>query len=235
MGIKNIKYTQTHGGWRGTEVTLSVRWIDHIIWRKPLQIYNEHHIMLLKRHVMWLSLNLPTRRQKRKPLCTAVKSDLTASSSQRMQRRDCSDGNLIWSQIQELLNTFWSFQRLLARLDTMNGLGVILFRSQSGRWTICAARLKPPGKTAFLTTEALSSQKTSNAKLVVNFLHFPVVTHMLKSDKQGQSYDCWNTVHKWKNLGYRFWFRLTMISQNSDDWIRCRIRRNVQFQSDIEF
>jgi hypothetical protein len=58
---------------------------------------------------------------------------------------------------------------------------------------------EPPGKTAFLTTEALSSQETCNTKLVVSFLHFPVVTRMLKSNKQGQSYDHWNTAHKWKN------------------------------------
>jgi hypothetical protein len=38
-------------------------------------------------------------------------------------------------------------------------------------------------KTAFLTTEALSSQKTCNTKLVVNILNFLVITHMLKSDK----------------------------------------------------
>jgi hypothetical protein len=58
---------------------------------------------------------------------------------------------------------------------------------------------------------------------------------MLKSDKQGRSYDHWNIAHKWKNLGYRFWFGLTTISQNFADWIRCRIRRNVQYKSDREF
>jgi hypothetical protein len=42
---------------------------------------------------------------------------------------------------------------------------------------------------AFLTTEALSSQKTYNTKLVVNFLNFLVIAHMLKSDKQWRSYD----------------------------------------------
>jgi hypothetical protein len=94
---------------------------------------------------------------------------------------------------------------------------------------------EPPGKTAILTTEVLSSQKTCNTKLIVNFLHFPFVTHMLKSNKQGRSYDHWNTTHKWKNLGYKFWFGLTMISQNSADWIRCRIRRNVQYKSDRKF
>jgi hypothetical protein len=29
----------------------------------------------------------------------------------------------------------------------------------------------------------VQSQKTFNTKLVVNFLNFPVITHMLKSDK----------------------------------------------------
>jgi hypothetical protein len=90
-------------------------------------------------------------------------------------------------------------------------------------------------ETAFLTTEALSSQKTCNTKLVGNFLKFPFITRMLKSVKQRRSYSCWNTVHKWKNLEYRFWFGLTTISQNSADWIRCRIRRNVQCKSDREF
>jgi hypothetical protein len=58
---------------------------------------------------------------------------------------------------------------------------------------------EPLGKIAFLTTEALSSQKTCNNKLVFNFPNFPVVTRMLKSDKQGWSYDHWNTAHEWKN------------------------------------
>jgi hypothetical protein len=94
---------------------------------------------------------------------------------------------------------------------------------------------EPSGKTAFFTTETFSSQKTCNTKIVANFLHFPFITHMLKSDKQRKSYHGWNTVHKWKNLEYRFWFGLTMISQNSADWIWCRIRRNVQCESDREF
>jgi hypothetical protein len=81
-------------------------------------------------------------------------------------------------------------------------------------------------KTACLTTEALSSQKTCNTKLVVNFPHFSVITRALKSDRQRRSYAHRNTVDKWKNLEYRFWFRLTMIPQNLADWIWCRIRRN---------
>jgi hypothetical protein len=88
---------------------------------------------------------------------------------------------------------------------------------------------------ALLSTEALSSPKTSNTKLVVNFLPFPVITHMLKSDKQRNSYDGWNLVHKWKNLKYSFRIGLMTISQNSADWIRCRILRNAQYKSDIEF
>jgi hypothetical protein len=35
----------------------------------------------------------------------------------------------------------------------------------------------------------VQSQKTSNTKLVVNFLNFPFITHMLKSDKHRRSYD----------------------------------------------
>jgi hypothetical protein len=90
-------------------------------------------------------------------------------------------------------------------------------------------------KNCVLTTEALSSQKTCNTKLIVNILNFPFITHILKSDKQRRSYDHWNTVHKWKNLDYRFWLWLTTISQNSANWIRCRIKRNVKCKSDIEF
>jgi hypothetical protein len=33
-------------------------------------------------------------------------------------------------------------------------------------------------------------------KLVVNFLNFSVITHVLKYDKQRRSYDRWNTMHK---------------------------------------
>jgi hypothetical protein len=58
---------------------------------------------------------------------------------------------------------------------------------------------------------------------------------MLKSDKQRIRYARWNTVHKWKNLDYRFWFGLTTISQNLADWIWCRIRRNEQYESDRKF
>jgi hypothetical protein len=65
---------------------------------------------------------------------------------------------------------------------------------------------EPSGKTVFLTTETLSSQNTCNTKLVFNFLNFPVVTRMIKSDKQGQSYECWNTAHEWKNPEYSFWW-----------------------------
>jgi hypothetical protein len=68
---------------------------------------------------------------------------------------------------------------------------------------VSADRLEPPGKTVFLTTEALSSQKTCNIKLILNFLNLPVITHMLKSDKQGRSYDRWNKMQKWRNLEYR--------------------------------
>jgi hypothetical protein len=89
-----------------------------------------------------------------------------------------------------------------------------------------------PRKTVILTTAALSSQKTCNTTLVVNFLYFPVITRMLKSDKQGRNYDCWNTAYKWKNPDCSFWFGLMMISQNSANWIRCRIMRKVQYKSD---
>jgi hypothetical protein len=47
-----------------------------------------------------------------------------------------------------------------------------------------ADRLEQPGKTAFLTTEISSFQTTCSSKLIANFLHFPVVTHMPESDKR---------------------------------------------------
>jgi hypothetical protein len=86
-----------------------------------------------------------------------------------------------------------------------------------------------------LTTEVLSSQTTCNTKLVVYFLNFLVITHTLKSNNHGRSYDRWNTVHQCKNLGYSFRFGMTTISQNSADWIWCRIRRSDQYKSDREF
>jgi hypothetical protein len=94
---------------------------------------------------------------------------------------------------------------------------------------------EPSGKTAFLNTETLSYPKTCNTKLIVNFLSFPFITRMLKCDKQRTSYDRWNTAHKWKNPEYNFWFRLTTISQNSANWIRGKIMRNVQCKSDRKF
>jgi hypothetical protein len=92
-----------------------------------------------------------------------------------------------------------------------------------------------PGKLHFLTNKALSSQKTCNTKFVVNFLHFLFITHTLNPDKQRKSYDHCNAVHKWKSLEYRFWLGLMTITQNSAEWIRCRILRNVQGESDREF
>jgi hypothetical protein len=55
-----------------------------------------------------------------------------------------------------------------------------------------------------LSLVQVQSQKTSDTKLIVNFLNFSVITHTLKSDKQTRSYDHWNTMHEWKNLEYRF-------------------------------
>jgi hypothetical protein len=98
-----------------------------------------------------------------------------------------------------------------------------------------ADRLEQPGKTAFSTIETSSLQKTCNRKLVVNFLHFPSITHRSKSDRQRRSYDCWNAGYTWKNLEYRFWFGLMTISQNSTDGVWYRIRKNTQYENDREF
>jgi hypothetical protein len=58
----------------------------------------------------------------------------------------------------------------------------------------------------------VQSQKTSNTKLVVNFLNFPIITHMLKYDKQRRSYDhcklkgcCWKFWFESKEVTYRLW------------------------------
>jgi hypothetical protein len=56
----------------------------------------------------------------------------------------------------------------------------------------------------FLSLVKVQYQKTFNTKLVFNFLNFPFITHMFNSDKQRRCYDRWNTMHKWKDLEYRF-------------------------------
>jgi hypothetical protein len=74
-------------------------------------------------------------------------------------------------------------------LDTINGLRVINFLASAQLLLVCADSLEQSGKTAFLTTKALFSQKTHNIKLLVHFSRFPVITHRSKSDKQTRSYD----------------------------------------------
>jgi hypothetical protein len=101
------------------------------------------------------------------------------------------------------------------------------FWSWPGCWDSRLIRFERSENFKLLSLVQVKSQKTCNTKLVVNFLHFPVIIRMLKSDKQGRSYNRWNTVHKWKNLEYRLGFGLTTISKNSADWILCKIRRNV--------
>jgi hypothetical protein len=75
------------------------------------------------------------------------------------------------------------------------------------------SRLEQSENFILLSPDQAQSQKTFTTKLVANFRHFPFITHTLKSDKQKRSNDHWNTVHKWKNLGYSFRFGLAMISQ----------------------
>jgi hypothetical protein len=55
---------------------------------------------------------------------------------------------------------------------------------------------------SLLSLVQVQSQKTSNTKLVANFLNFLFITHTLKSDKQRRSYDHWNLgmllkIHFW--------------------------------------
>jgi hypothetical protein len=107
---------------------------------------------------------------------------------------------------------------------------IVIYTSQYGKrfmsywfwswpddWNSCAEQ----------TWAIWQSQKTSNTKIKDNFLQFPIITHTLKSGKQGRSYDRSNTAHKWKNLEYNFWFGLTTISQDSADRQWYRIRRNT--------
>jgi hypothetical protein len=117
----------------------------------------------------------------------------------------------------------------------VNVLRVMNFWTSVKLLQVCADRLEQYGETAVSATETSSFQKTCNRKLLANFLRFSFITCMSKSDKQWRSYECWNTVHRWKNLEYNIWFGLTMISQNSADWIRCRIRKSPQCESDREF
>jgi hypothetical protein len=91
------------------------------------------------------------------------------------------------------------------------------FLNLTGGWDSGLIRFERSENFKLLSLVQVQSQKTCNTKLVANFLHYPFVTRMLKSDKQGRSYDHWNTVHKWKNLEHRFWFGLMTISQNSAD------------------
>jgi hypothetical protein len=117
----------------------------------------------------------------------------------------------------------------------ISSLGVMQFWSQPDCWISRLIRFEQSENFKLLSVVQVQSQKTSNTKLVVNFLNFPVITHTLKYDKQRRSYDHWNTVYKWRNLGYRFWFGLTTISQNLADWIWGRIRRNEQYKSGRNF
>jgi hypothetical protein len=117
----------------------------------------------------------------------------------------------------------------------INSLGVMQFWSRSDYWISMLIRFEQSDIFKLLSLVQVQSQKTSNTKLVVNFLNFLFITHRLKSDRQRRCYDHWNIMHKWKNLEYRFWFGLTTISQNPANWIWCRIRRNKQYKSGRQF
>jgi hypothetical protein len=87
------------------------------------------------------------------------------------------------SPIQELYNTFHSFQRLFAHIDTINDLGVMQFWSQPDFWKSGLIRFEQSEIFKLLSLDQVQSQKTSNIKLVANFINFPVIAYTLKSDK----------------------------------------------------
>jgi hypothetical protein len=61
-----------------------------------------------------------------------------------------------------------------------------------------------------LSLVQVQGQKTSNTKLVVNFLSFPVITHMLKSDEQRGSYFHRNTIHMFRNFQQQLHTSITL-------------------------
>jgi hypothetical protein len=91
---------------------------------------------------------------------TDVESGLIVSNSQKFQIWDCSKGNLTMSWIQEAYNIFPSFQRLFARLNTINGLEVMTFESWSGRWNSVLDRIEHPHNSQLLTPIQMRSQET---------------------------------------------------------------------------
>jgi hypothetical protein len=97
-------------------------------------------------------------------------------------------------------------------------------------WNPRLIRFERSENCKLLSPVQVPSQKTSKIKLAINFLNFPFITHTLKYNKQRRSYDHWNIVPKWKNIGYNFWFGLTMISQSSTDRKWYRIRKNAQYE-----
>jgi hypothetical protein len=46
----------------------------------------------------------------------------------------------------------------------------------------------------------MQSQETFNIGIVVNFLSFPTVTCMPKSDQENESYGFWNAARKCRNF-----------------------------------
>jgi hypothetical protein len=185
-------------------------------------------------HRKWSSLSFPTKHQN-KNFGTAVEPDLTTRSSSKLYAWDCCVWNLVKVWIPNLYKTFLTFQRLFTWPNMIHGLGVMQFWSWPDCWNSGLIRFEQSENFELLSPVQAQSQKTSSTKIVVNFINFPFITHMLKSDKQRKSYDRWNTVHKWKNLEYIFWFVPTTISQNPANWIWCSIRRNAQYKSDGKF
>jgi hypothetical protein len=89
---RRLQYPSMQSYWRETEITLSDRGVDSILWKEPSRIYGEPHSMLQKCRRKWSSSNLPARRQN-KNFDTDVKSVLTVSSSQKFQIWDCLESN----------------------------------------------------------------------------------------------------------------------------------------------
>jgi hypothetical protein len=144
---------------------------------QPLHIYDEHHCILLKRHAKWSSSNLSQMANEN--VSTDVESGLTTSSSQKFQIWDCSKGNLTIIWIQELYNTFSSFQLLLAHPNTIDDLEVMTLQSWPGCWNAVMDRIEHPENSWLLTPIQMQYQETLNTNIIANFLSFPMVIKTL--------------------------------------------------------
>jgi hypothetical protein len=69
------------------------------------------------------------------------------------------------------------------------------------------SRLEQSENFTLLSLVQAQSQKTSNTKLVDNFLNFPFITHTLEYNRQKRSYDRWKSGGA---AGNQFWIDQTV-------------------------